>query len=384
MKKKLSLLMAGVMMAMTLAACGTGATTPSGSTGPNATPGASGGASEPPAEKKLVYLFIKNRGDLSYWDGMAEGGDRAAKDFADRADIKVIETTADLQANLTAMYEAADAGADLIITASDFKDNLVTVAQEFPEIACVTVSENVVDQADNIYGIDFRSSEAGFLGGIIAADAATSGLEGTSGNKTIGFIGGMDESVVIQEFFLGYIQGAKYFDPEIKVVYNYVGAWGDPDTARTQALTQFNDAKADVIFACAGGSGNGVHTAAAEVGKYVVGVDSDQSLMYGGDPEIQSRFVTSVLKLSGNGIYRTIEEFLDNGTLPFGEYKVLGLKEDAVGLVENNLFNQYVSEAGKTALEKAREDISSGKVTVEGALGKDQATIKALIADLIK
>ncbi|MFV0352168.1 MAG: BMP family ABC transporter substrate-binding protein [Oscillospiraceae bacterium] len=378
MKKLISLIMVCLMMALTLAACGGDTSTPaaggSGSDGSTASTG----------EKKLVYLFIKNRGDLSYWDSMAEGGDRAATDFADVADIKVIETTADLQANLTAMYEAADAGADMIITASDFKDNLITIAQENPEIACVILSENIVDEADNIYGIDFRSSEAGFLAGIVAADAATSGLEGTSGDKTVGFIGGMDETIVIQEFFLGYIQGAKYFDPDIKVVYNYVGGWGDPDTARTQALTQYNDAKADVIFACAGGSGNGVHTAAADVGKYVIGVDSDQTLMYEEDPEIQSRFVTSVLKLSGNGIYSTIEEYLNTGTLPFGEYKILGLKENAVGLVENDLFNQYVSEEGKAALAKATQEISDGVVTVEGALGKEQSEIKALIDELIK
>lgn len=382
MKKKLALLMAGLMMVTTLAACGNGAAgTPSGS--PAATPSSSP-SSEPTAEKKLIYLFIKNRGDLSYWDGLAEGGDRAAVDFAAQADIKVIETTADLQANLTAMYEAADAGADLIITASDFKDNLVTVAQAYPDIDFVIVSEDVVDQSDNIYGIDFRSSEAGFLAGIVAADVASSGLDGTSGSKTVGFIGGMDESVVIQEFFLGYIQGAKYFDPDVKVIYNYVGGWGDPDTARTQALTQYNDAKADIIFACAGGSGNGVHTAAATAGKYVIGVDSDQSLMYAEDPDIQSRFVTSVLKLSGNGIYDTVKQYLDEGTLPFGEYKILGLKENAVGLVENDLFTSYVSDAGKAALVQAKDDISSGIVTVEGALGKTQTDIKALIDELTK
>lgn len=59
-------------------------------------------------EKKEIYLLIRARGDLSYWDSMADGGDRAAADFADQANVHVIETTADNQANLTAMYEAAD------------------------------------------------------------------------------------------------------------------------------------------------------------------------------------------------------------------------------------------------------------------------------------
>ena len=35
-------------------------------------------------EKKEIYLLIRARGDLSYWDSMADGADRAAADFADQ------------------------------------------------------------------------------------------------------------------------------------------------------------------------------------------------------------------------------------------------------------------------------------------------------------
>lgn len=188
-------------------------------------------------ELKEVYVFIRDRGDLSYWDSMAEGADRSVTDYADRANVHVVETTADLQANLQAMYEAADAGADLIITASDFKDNLVEVANEPRHLLSLSISEDVIDQCENgnVYGVDFATSQAAYLGGIVAADLADSGV--------VGFIGGMDESLVIQEFLWGYIQGAKAYNPDIKIVYNYVGAWNDPDTAKTQAMTQYNDAK---------------------------------------------------------------------------------------------------------------------------------------------
>lgn len=374
MKKLLSVVLATMMLLSLLVGCA--------SSSPSPSPAPSKGAEEKKEEttkKKLVYLFIKNRGDLSYWDGMAEGGDRAAKDFADKADVRVVETTADLQANLTAMYEAADAGADLIMTAGDFKDNFVQIASEYPEIAMVMMGDKGIKLTENIHGFDFQTSQAGFLAGIVAADIASQGLEGTSKSKTVGFIGGMDESVVIQEFFLGYIQGAKYYDPATKVVVNYVGGWNDPDTARTQALTQYNDAKADVIFACAGGSGNGVHSAAAEAKKYVIGVDRDQSLMYENDKNIQNRFVTSVLKLNGNAVYATMEEFINKGTLAFGTYNILGLEAEAVGLVENDLFNKYVSDKAKEMLKTAKKSIQDGSIKVDGAIGKDQAEIKSLI-----
>ncbi|MEN6621804.1 MAG: BMP family ABC transporter substrate-binding protein [Smithella sp.] len=335
-------------------------------------------------EKTEVYILIKNRGDLSYWDSMAGGGDRAAQDFADKANIHVIETTADVTANLDAMYEAADNGANLIITASDYKDNLVKISNEYPEISCAIVGEDLRSRSDKIYGINFKTSDASFLAGIVAADVASSNLEGASGNKTVGFIGGMDETLVIQEYFMGYIQGAKFYDPSIKIVSNYVGAWNDPDTAKTQALTQYNDAKADIIFAAAGGSGNGVHTAAAEAGKYVIGVDSNQALMYANDPDIQKRFVTSVIKEIGNAVYRTIDSYLADGTFPYGEYQILGMKDDTVSIVEDETLDTFLSEKGKEKLEEAKDKITSGEIIVESALDKDQDTIKKFIEENTK
>ena len=325
-------------------------------------------------EKKEVYVFIRDRGDLSYWDSMAEGSDRAVTDYADRANVHVAETTADIQANLQAMYEAADAGADLIITASDFKDNLVEVSNEYPDISFVIISEDVIDQCenDNVYGIDFATAQAAYLGGIVAADIAANGAGDVEATNVIGFVGGMDESLPIQEYLWGYIQGAKAYNPDIKIVYNYVGAWNDPDTAKTQSMTQYNDAGAAVIFACAGGSGNGVHNASAEAKKYVFGVDSDQSLLYEDDKDIQERFATSVVKEIGNAIYNVIGQYLDEGTLPYGEYKIVGLADEAVGIVEGAVLDGLLSEEGKAKLEEAKAGIADGSVTVNSAIGREQ------------
>ena len=334
-------------------------------------------------EKKEIYVFIRDRGDLSYWDSMAEGADRAVTDYADRANVHVVETTADVQANLQAMYEAADAGADLIITASDFKDNVVEVSNEYADIAFTIISEDIIDQCENgnVYGVDFATSQAAYLGGIVAADIAATGTDTVEASNVIGFVGGMHESRPIQEYLWGYIQGAKAYNPDVKIVYNYVGAWNDPDTAKTQSMTQYNDAGAAVIFACAGGSGNGVHNAAAEAGKYVLGVDSDQSLLYADDQDIQSRFATSVVKEVGNAIYNVIGRYLDEGTLPFGEYEIMGLADGAVGIVENEALDAVLSDQGKEALEAAKEGIADGSLTVNSAIGKEQDEIKAFIAD---
>lgn len=146
-------------------------------------------------------------------------------------------------------------------------------------------------------------------------------------------------------------------------------------------MTQYNDAGANVIFACAGGSGNGVHNASAEAGKYVIGVDSDQSLMYADDKEIQDCFATSIVKEVGNAIYNVIGQYLDNGSLPYGEYEIVGLAEGSVGIVEGAALEGVLSEDGKKALEEAKAGISDGSVTVNSAIGKEQDEIKAYIND---
>ena len=166
-KRIAALAMSAVMAGAMLTGCGGGGKTTEAAKGnePKAEAGAQAGKDAGEAadsgEKKQVYVFIRDRGDLSYWDSMAAGGDRAVADYADRADVHVVETTADLQANLQAMYEAADKGADLIITASDFKDNLVEVANEYPDIAFTIISEDVIDQCENnnAYGVDFATSQ---------------------------------------------------------------------------------------------------------------------------------------------------------------------------------------------------------------------------------
>lgn len=369
MKRTIVSILCICLLAITLAGCGKSSDVKEPGNGDN-------------NKKKEVYLLIKNRGDLSFWDGMASGGDRATKDFADKANVHVIETTADMTAHLNAMYEAVDKGADLIITAADFRDNIVQVANEYPEVGFVMQGDDLTNRSKEIYCIDFKASEASFLAGVVAADISSSKkAEGTSGNKTVGFVGGMDETLVIQELLMGYIQGAKFYDPSTKIVSNFVGNWNDPDTAKTQALTQYNDAKADIIFAAAGGSGNGVHTAAGQAGKYVIGVDSNQALLYEKDKNIQKRFATSVLKELGNAIYGTIERYLNEGDLPYGKYEVLGLKNEAVSIIEDEVLTNLLSDTGKAKLQEAKDKISSGELKVESAIGKDQAAIKKFIEE---
>lgn len=325
-------------------------------------------------DKLKVCLIVSALGDLSYWDSEADGFNRALNDYSDRVEGKIVEATDDPTKVLNAAYEACEEGADLVFITQQ-SDPLREVAEQYPDVMFVHIEEEISD-LDNCYSVGFNVSEAAFLGGIAAADVAE------RGNNVIGYIGGMDEVVILQEFLMGYIQGAKYYDPDVSIVTNYVGSFSDPETAKTQATVQYTEANADIIFACAGGSGNGVHTAAADLGKLVVGVDSDQSLTYGESDPIHNVFVTSIVKQVGNVVYSCIESML-NGTLKGSTYEVVGVQQGAAGIVQNDLYNQYVSDEGKAAIEEATKAIADGEIVVENTFDKTGDEISAILNELM-
>ncbi len=388
MKRLFSLALICIMLTAMHLGCNSGAKTAPPSQGTaapsNTTPKegstAQVGATETPVEKKQVYIFVKNRGDLSMWDSIAAGGDKAKVDFLDRADVYVVETTADIQACLTAMYEAADKGADLMYAGNDFADCILEVGAAFPKIAMFSAGNKgkMTENLERMYAFQVRN-DACFLAGILAADVATSGIAGTSASGVIGFIGGKDETLNVQNQFLGYINGAKHFKPEVEIVYNYVGGWNDPDKARTQALAQYNDSKAEVIFTTAGASGNGAYTAAQEVEKFAVGADVDMEIKYADRREVASRIITSTMVNYDVIVYNTIKKFLDEGSLDYGKFEFLGLPDGAVTCVEGPGFDKYISEDAKKAFNDAKDKILKGELEIPGALNQEQDVIKALI-----
>ena len=78
-------------------------------------------------------------------------------------------------------------------------------------------------------------------------------------------------------------------------------------------------------------------------------------------------------------MYNVIGEYLDNETLPFGEYEILGLSEGAVGIVESDVLNNVLSDKGKEMLESAKKGIEDGSIDVKSVIGKGQDEVKAFI-----
>ncbi|SHO58436.1 BMP family lipoprotein [Vibrio quintilis] len=222
------------------------------------------------------------------------------------------------------------------------------VAGEFPKIH-FTILDMVVNKP-NVQSVVFKEHEGSFLVGALAAKMSKTG--------TVGFVGGMDIPL-IRKFECGYEQGAKYANPEINVLQNMTGstpaAFADPAKGSELAKSQFSKG-ADVIYAAAGGTGLGVYQAAADAGKYAIGVDSNQNHLHPGT------MLTSMVKMVGAAAKDSWNEEIKGEWKP--GIKVLGLKDNAVDWAYDKYNKPLISGDIKAYMAGLKKDIVSGKIKV--------------------
>ena len=248
-----------------------------------------------------------------------------------------------------AIRNMARRGADVVVAMGFAQAAAVeVVAQEYPDTK-FTLIDMVVD-LPNVQSVIFKEHEGSFLVGMAAAMASQTGK--------VGFIGGMDIPL-IRKFALGYVEGARYTNPDIKIFENMTGAtpaaWNNPTKGGELARSQF-DRGADVVYAAAGGTGIGVYQAAKDAGKLAIGVDSNQNYLFPGT------MLTSMVKRVDVAVY---DSFMSakNGTWQPG-LKILGLAEDGVGYALDEYNRDLVSSEMEGKLETARAEIISGKIQV--------------------
>jgi len=327
---------------------------------------------------KVVLLVNGTLGDKSFFDSANAGMEIIKNELG--CETKVIEMGTDPSKWEPTLVDVSGQDWDLIICGTwQMTENLEKVAPQFPDKKYI-IFDTTVDYSkyklDNVYSILYSQNEGSYLAGALAAMVTTSDLPKANEEKIIGFLGGMNIPV-INDFLVGYIEGAESIEPDIKVAISYVEDFSNPAKGKEMALAQY-EMGADIGFNVAGGSGLGQLDAAKEKGRYAIGVDSDQAMLFkDSDPEKADLILTSMLKRVDNSLVRAVKLYLD-GKLTFGKAETLGLKEEAVGLAENEFFTKNVPEEMRAKLEDIRAKIQSGEIKVSTAFGMDEETLKAL------
>ncbi|MDR3605776.1 MAG: BMP family ABC transporter substrate-binding protein [Oligoflexia bacterium] len=222
------------------------------------------------------------------------------------------------------------------------------VSKAYPSKHFVIVDAEV--EAPNVRTLMFREHEGSFLVGALAALVSHTGK--------IGFIGGMD-GPLIRRFEMGYIAGAKYINPRVKVISNFVGvsvdAWNNPAKGKELAIAQYSEG-GDIIFGAAGASGNGVFDAAEEEGRLVIGVDSNQNWVKPG------HVLTSMLKRVDVAVFDTIRA-AQSGQFAGGIF-YYGLANSGIDYAMDQYNEALVPKAARARIEELKKAIIDGKIRV--------------------
>ena len=329
---------------------------------------------------KVTLLVTGSFGDKAFNDSAQAGMKKIESEMGDQVEVEMIEMGSDKTKFEGSMLDAAESDADIIITGLwDMKEITEQVAQEFPEKKFIIFDTDVdytLGDLSNVYSMSYKQNEGAFLAGVLAVSVTSSDMEFANEDAVIGFVGAKDTAAVINDSAVGYIEGAQFVNPDIKVLVSYVGSYVDSATAKELALTQYSSG-ADCVFVAAGPASVGVIEAGAESQKYVIGVDSDQALAYEGKDEA-NYIISSAIKGVGDSLFSSIER-AQAGELPYGEHETLGLAEGAVGLADNEIYNTVVPEDVRTAVDGAKEKLLAGEVTVDTAYGMGEETLKGIM-----
>lgn len=301
------------------------------------------------SEKRLKVSLLYRGSRADAFNDMALTGAAKARLFGDKVSIREVKTLEAGNNQEFALRLQAQSQADLIVCVGyDYTDAVRRVAQEYPKTRYVVIDGYIPDltQASNITCVRFSEKEGAFLMGTAAALRSTSGI--------IGFIGGVDNDFM-RNFENGYTAGARYINPHIQVLVDYIGAnssaFYNPERAFGLSVAQFA-AGADVIFHAAGASGLGVLEAAVGQKKLMIGVDSDQSLSARDDQ--RPYILTSMVKRVDSAVYRTIDLAIHH-SLPGGYYD-FGLKQSGIDYAENE-YNAALLQPLKPTLDEIKQKI---------------------------
>ena len=356
MKKFLSILLV-LALALALVACG--------GTKPEETP------AEPAEEDtriRVVNIVNGTLGDKSFFDSGAEGLKWIDEQYGDQVYTEVREMTYDNTLWEATTKDIVAEGWDIVIAGTwDMKGYIEALAPQYPDTKFWFYDESFdfdANPLDNVVGVLFAQNEGSFLVGMAAAMM-------TKTNK-VAFMGGQPNTV-LNDFSVGYAEGAAYVNPEIETNITWTQSFSDAALGKDISLGLFQQ-DYDVVFSCCGGCGYGAYDAVIEMPEnfYTIGVDGDMAAYFKSVNETAKadRMITSMQKNVNNAFLELMGQHLD-GTLPYGTNLTLGLELGGVSASPSELLSaeQYAQ------IEQAAQDIIDGKIVVSTAFGMDEAAL---------
>lgn len=300
---------------------------------------------------RVALVLAGSLKDGAQFDSCNEGLVRARRELG--VEAKVLECAYDPDNDLPYLVTASRNFDMVFVVGPELLPALEEVAPQFPKTDYVYV-DALPGQIDNdktsgISSVAFRTEEASYLAGILAANYGRSSCVGAILGK---------ETPWTKRVFSGYEQGVRRVDPQMRILAYVVESWNDPERAREKAL-KLNARGASVILEASGKSREGVLKASEEAR---LGVIVTTSLPL---KKPLSRGVLAVLeKRCGLSVYELIKARKE-GTFRRGHLYSYGIREGGVDLVwgsENS--RRTLPRALLRKIGRIRDQIVAGTLIV--------------------
>lgn len=337
----------------------------------------SGDAAAKDGALRIKFVVNGTLGDKSFFDSADAGLKKIADEYGYK--VQVVELGSERSKWESGFEDAAAAGDYDIFLAGTFDavDYVSHLAPEYSDkkfwlfdAPADYAGDNggCSNKCENVYSITFKQNEGGYLAGYIAAGTLGAGtLPGAESGKKAGVIGAV-EIPVIQDFAVGFEAGFKAAGgTESDAITQYIGGsvpFADAPRAKEIANSMYGQG-AGIVWPVAGSSGFGVFEAAVERNRYAFGIDSDQSVTLA-KAEQRERIVTSILKNVGAALEDAAARDKD-GSLPYGTAESLGLKQNAVGYVDNAQYQKLVPQDVQAKVADVAKGIADGSISVPSA-----------------
>jgi basic membrane protein A and related proteins len=380
MKKFITLLLA-ILVAFTLVGC---SNTDNG--GDTDTDGGEDTTDLTGKPLRILQFVSQTLGSLSCEDLIYEGIQEFCEDTG--STVETFECNFDTSHATAQLAELCSSGKyDVVVTGYwDMQEYIQQAALDFPDVKflsfdCTIDFDTYPEIKKNVSAYFCKQNSLAFAAGALAALISTSGEGLANPEKAISFVGG-GHVTAIDDFLIGYIQGAQYVDPEMQVYYAYVGDWENTGKARELAEDHFQKG-ADVSFGVCAPASFGVCEAAYNQKAYAFGVDTDHSSQLEiSHPEQAEYTVSSAVKQFGYQIRDALYTIYD-GTMVWGSTETADFDSGYLTMVESNTFKKVVIEGMPDVYAKYQEivaDLAAGKIEVGTAVGATEEYVKAELA----
>lgn len=334
------------------------------------------------AEKgiSIAHVVAGNLGDV----GLSDMVQAALIDYTTQfgGTVTAIELQYEASKNESTMMDVCRSKEyDLVVSGFyNLAESIANAAKAFPDQKFIAFDMSL-DYSDgkykNVKSIQAKQNEGSFLvGALAAAMTSRTDVAGINAQKKVGFIGGMENTAIL-DFLTGYVDGVKYVDPSVEVLYSFIGSFSDTAKAKELALSQYQQG-ADIVYAVCSVASLGVAEAGKDKNNLVIGVDWDlaESLKKN-NPETAKWVMTSCLKDLRRLVYDLMIQYRE-GTIEWGTHSFAGVKEGGMRLAENEFYKAIVPADVQEKVTEIAKDVSDGKVSVGTAIGASQAAVDAM------